>query len=383
MNIAFCLFKYFPYGGLQRDFLRIATYCYNHGYKITVYTMSWQEYGEDKKNKNYIDYKEIFNIKIIPKKYKTNHYNNLYFSNYIEQDLKNNNIKYDLIIGFNKIANLDLYYCADSCYLARIDEQKKGIVKLLYKLSNRYKILKQLESMVFDNNKTKVLFLSEAEKNNYLKYYDFNQNNLYILPPNIDKNRFNINNYLNNNLYNKKDNKTKILLSVGSGFKTKGVDRSIRLIKYLVNNNIDNIKLIIIGQDNPSKFISLSKRLGVEHKVEFLSGRDNIAEYMSQAELLLHPAYRENTGTVILEAIIMGLPVVASEICGYSKYITKSRCGVVIPDKFNQDVYNNTVYNLLTNTDLFNMQQKGLEFRKKADIYNADKMILDIIQNKQ
>jgi len=27
MQLAFCLYKYFPYGGLQRNFLRIALAC--------------------------------------------------------------------------------------------------------------------------------------------------------------------------------------------------------------------------------------------------------------------------------------------------------------------------------------------------------------------
>ena len=42
MKLAFVLFKYFPYGGLQRDMLRIAAACQQLGYEIHVYTLSWQ-----------------------------------------------------------------------------------------------------------------------------------------------------------------------------------------------------------------------------------------------------------------------------------------------------------------------------------------------------
>lgn len=41
MNLAFCLYKYFPFGGLQRDFLRIATECQSRGHHVRVYTQSW------------------------------------------------------------------------------------------------------------------------------------------------------------------------------------------------------------------------------------------------------------------------------------------------------------------------------------------------------
>ena len=42
MQLAFCLYKYFPYGGLQRDFLRIALVCQARGHAIRVYTLDWQ-----------------------------------------------------------------------------------------------------------------------------------------------------------------------------------------------------------------------------------------------------------------------------------------------------------------------------------------------------
>ena len=42
MKVALCLFKYFPYGGLQRDFLRIAKELKARGHEIRVYVQSWQ-----------------------------------------------------------------------------------------------------------------------------------------------------------------------------------------------------------------------------------------------------------------------------------------------------------------------------------------------------
>ena len=42
MKLAFVLFKYFPYGGLQRDMVCMAAACQELGYEIHVYTLSWQ-----------------------------------------------------------------------------------------------------------------------------------------------------------------------------------------------------------------------------------------------------------------------------------------------------------------------------------------------------
>ncbi len=42
MIVAFCLYKYFPFGGLQRDFMRIAQTVAARGQQVRVYTQSWE-----------------------------------------------------------------------------------------------------------------------------------------------------------------------------------------------------------------------------------------------------------------------------------------------------------------------------------------------------
>ena len=41
MKLACIMFKYFPYGGLQRDFMRIAGIAIAEGDSIDVYTLEW------------------------------------------------------------------------------------------------------------------------------------------------------------------------------------------------------------------------------------------------------------------------------------------------------------------------------------------------------
>ena len=62
MKLAFALFKYFPYGGLERDFLRIAKECQSRGHEISVYSFIWE--GE---------VPDGFNLTLIPVKGFSNH----------------------------------------------------------------------------------------------------------------------------------------------------------------------------------------------------------------------------------------------------------------------------------------------------------------------
>ncbi|MBP9721978.1 MAG: glycosyltransferase family 4 protein [Gammaproteobacteria bacterium] len=391
MKIAFCLFRYFPYGGLQRDFLRLAKLFVSKGHQLTVYTMKWEEKWERSK---------IDNIKIniikLPIYSLTNHDRAIRFSKVLQRIFKAE--AYDLIIGFNKMPGLDYYYCADSCYVTKVDAQKARHIKLFYSLTSRYKKFKFLEESVFDpQNNTKILFLSRQEQINYQNYYGTQSERCFLLPPNIDKARFQLadltditeKSKLKQDLIQEVglDNisqNNKWLLMVGSGFKTKGVARSIRLVKHLVDLNL-KVNLIIIGQDNPSDFIKLATELNINNFINFLPGRDDIANFMNAADLLVHPAYRENTGTVILESIIMGLPVVASGTCGYAEYINQSGCGKVIDEPFVQESFNQNVYQLLNDNNqlLSGMRKNGLEFRETAEIYHADDKILEIIDQNE
>lgn len=376
MRIAFCLFKYFPYGGLQRDFLRIAELCQSNGHQIIVYCMQWQ--GE---------IPEGFDVNIIPNKSCTNHGKAEQFASDVRCLLSKKPA--DIVVGFNKMPGLDIYYCADSCYTTKVAEQKQGFIKLFYGLTRRYKTYKSLEDAVFNKDlNTKILFISEQEQENYKKAYSTHSSRCYLLPPHINKKRFTP--VLD--LFSKAKIKQEYaellnldinnpwLLMVGSGFKTKGVDRSILALKYLLDNNIQ-ANLIVIGQDDASYFQKLAQKLGIAESIRFLGGRDDIARFMAVASLQLHPAYRENTGTVILEAIIMGLPVIASGICGYAKYIDQSGCGAVITEPFAQKNFNQIVYKILSENKTSELSHKGLIFREKADIYDADSKIIDIIEN--
>ena len=53
-NSFFAYLSIFPFGGLQRDFMRIAKLCSERGHDITVYTMEWEG-----------DKPEQFNVKVI------------------------------------------------------------------------------------------------------------------------------------------------------------------------------------------------------------------------------------------------------------------------------------------------------------------------------
>jgi UDP-glucose:(heptosyl)LPS alpha-1,3-glucosyltransferase len=103
MQLAFVLYKYFPFGGLQRDFMRIALECQKRGHQIRVYTLIWEG-----------DIPPGFEVLVAPVKAFFNHRRNEKLSAWMAADLAKRPV--DRLIGFNKMPGLDVYYAADGCF---------------------------------------------------------------------------------------------------------------------------------------------------------------------------------------------------------------------------------------------------------------------------
>src|SRR5690606_29314828 len=132
MELAFCLYKYFPFGGLQRDFLRIAQACRARGHAVRVYTLEWE--GERP---------EGIEVNIVPARALTNPKRYRRFSDLVTLDLAARPV--DRIVGFNKMPGLDVYYAADPCYAEKAATRRGW----LYRLSGRYRHFSAYERAVF------------------------------------------------------------------------------------------------------------------------------------------------------------------------------------------------------------------------------------------
>jgi UDP-glucose:(heptosyl)LPS alpha-1,3-glucosyltransferase len=171
-----------------------------------------------------------------------------------------------------------------------------------------------------------------------------------------------------------------LLVQIGSGFKTKGVDRSLKALAALPAELKKRTRLLVIGQDDPKVFQLQSATLGLGNNVQFLKGRSDIPRFLLGADLLIHPAYNENTGTVLLEALVAGLPVLVSKVCGYAHYIAEADSGLVLDEPFEQAQLNEYLSRMLTDTaQRTAWSRNGLAFAETADLYSMPQYAADVI----
>lgn len=368
MQLAFVLYKYFPFGGLQRDFLRIALECQRRGHAIRVYCLIWE--GEVPPG---------FEVRIAPVRALFNHRRNERFSAWLRDDLARRPA--DRVIGFNKMPGLDVYYAADPCF----EDKAQTLRSPLYRKWGRYKHFAEYERAVFaPESRTEILTISELQQPLFVKHYGTPAERFHLLPPGIAADRRAPADAGRGRAEFRREfalaDDELLLLQIGSGFKTKGLDRSLKALAALPRELKKRTRLIAIGQDDPRPFLLQSTALGLSEQVQILRGRSDIPRFLLGADLLIHPAYNENTGTVLLEALVSGLPVLVTEVCGYARYIAEADCGRVLSGPFRQEALDRLLAEMLTDApQRAAWGRNGLAFAETADLYSLPQRAADLI----
>lgn len=368
MIVAFCLYKYFPFGGLQRDFMRIAQTVAERGHQVRVYTQSWQ--GECPAE---------FELIVVPVRKRTNHGRNAEYYEWVKAHLAQHPVA--RVVGFNKMPDLDIYYAADVCYAEKV-AQEKGF---FYRLTSRYRHYAAYERATFEQGKkTQLLMLTDKQIADFQRHYHTEPERFHILPPGIYPDRKYSQQIPDSRRVYREKNRIgedqNFVLQVGSDFNRKGVARTIEAIAALPDTLRQNTLLFVVGQDKPGPFAALAAKLGIKENVHFFAGRSDVAELMAAADLLVHPAKQEAAGIVLLEAVAAGLPVIVTEVCGYAPYIADARCGVVINEPFSQAALNKTLADALgTPSCLSEWAANARHYADTKDLYSLPEKVADMI----
>jgi len=376
LKFAFLIFKYFPYGGLQRDMLRIATQLSILGHSVDVFTMSWVG---DAPAAN-------INIRLVPAKGLLNHRRYSDFIRAAQAQIADG--RYDLVVGFNRMPGLDAYFAADPCFVEKAHNQRNFI----YRLSGRYRWFAGCERAIFSpNSLTEILLLAEREKVSFQQWYRTPDERFHMLPPYLSVERMALQDKAQMRQRLRRefgfDDDDLVLLLVGSGFRTKGLDRAIDSVAALPAAVRAKTRLVAVGQDNPKVFKRLVLERGLKVNVRICAGRDDIPQLMQGADLLIHPARRELAGHVLLEAMASGLPILATDVCGYSSHIEKAQAGKLVKTPFRQADLNAALVEMLNAQERHVWSGNGLHYAQSLIAENDGsaeaRILINLAQRKQ
>jgi len=115
--------------------------------------------------------------------------------------------------------------------------------------------------------------------------------------------------------------------------------------------------------------------------VRLLGGRPDVDRFYEAADFLLHPAYSESAGKVLLEALTHGLPVLTTDTCGYGFHIERANGGIELKSPFTQANLNSTLKTFITDDAQREVWSKSaLSYAENEDLYSCHQTAAEIIE---
>lgn len=175
---------------------------------------------------------------------------------------------------------------------------------------------------------------------------------------------------------NKIEDKTLVGLTVAELHPRKGIHILLHAIQLLIKElpeNKRNIRFAIAG-DGPQKEIleTLIKKRNLEEYVTLLGRQKKIPHLMKSADFFVLPSVREAFGLVNLEAMISGLPVIATRAGGIPEIIEDDKTGLLVATE-NATALKDAIKKLISSKAL----RTKLAANGKAEVtktFNAEKM---------
>ena len=239
---------------------------------------------------------------------------------------------FDRTVAFHAIPGFDLVFCADP---------SRSRPPAPRSLMPRYRTYARLEREALGPaGRSLALCLSSAQRDAFVRNNQTPAERLVLLPPTVDR------------LASDPDvatptardearsrlglgGATAVWLWMGLQPKTKGLDRAFAALAAA-----PSARLVVTGLDPASRpggpARAEARRLGVDARVAWLGfcSPQQLRHAKAAADLLLHPSRADVTGTVILEAMASGLPVITTAVCGYGEHVIAADAGVVLPEPF-------------------------------------------------
>jgi glycosyltransferase involved in cell wall biosynthesis len=142
------------------------------------------------------------------------------------------------------------------------------------------------------------------------------------------------------------------LLYVGSLEARKGLDVLLEALKLVVQAKPKTV-LTVIGGGTQSPYQQLCEHLQITRNVQFLGFQSagQIAKHHLESQMFILPSGNENSPNTLAEAMVSGLPVIATAVGGIPSMVEHGRTGWLVPPR-NPAELANAILQLLSDPEL-------------------------------
>ena len=192
-----------------------------------------------------------------------------------------------------------------------------------------YIVLERLTACITD----KIIALTEQEKKDHLHFRIAFEDKFSIVHSGISLDRFS-NTSIDPAAMKKKLEIPEGNLVVGTTgrlTRIKGHRYLIEAAARIVDARPDTTFVFLGDGELLDELKNMASRLGIEENVKFPGWRPDVAEVMSIFDVFVLPSLNEGMGRVLVEAMALGKPIVASDVGGISDLVIHDRNGYLVP----------------------------------------------------
>ena len=121
----------------------------------------------------------------------------------------------------------------------------------------------------------------------------------------------------------------RVVLAICRLERQKGLDVAVRALATVRSRHPD-VELVVLG-DGPERAALASLARDCSVPVHLLGRVADVAAWLRRAAVLVHPVRWEGFGLAVLEAMVAGVPVVASRVSSLPELVADGKTGVLVP----------------------------------------------------
>jgi UDP-glucose:(heptosyl)LPS alpha-1,3-glucosyltransferase len=192
-----------------------------------------------------------------------------------------------------------------------------------------------IERRQFENRRLKrIIVFSEQLKRDLHRHYGIPPDRVVTIPNGVDANRFHprlrgVHRERVRKDLGLSDHDIAVLFVASGNFENRGLPNLLSAVSHRPDHRV---KLIVVGGDRLGPYRDQARTLGIEDRVIFLPFTERLEELHTGADALVFPSYYDTFGSVPMEAMASGLPVVVTAWCGMSELITDGVDGLILKD---------------------------------------------------
>ncbi|MCM3197154.1 glycosyltransferase family 4 protein [Priestia megaterium] len=172
-------------------------------------------------------------------------------------------------------------------------------------------------------------------------------------------------------------NNKKVILYTGRIVHLKGMSyliEALGLLKHIRND----WECWILGEgDMEIPLQQKCKDFGIENDVKFLGVSNSVSHFLEKVDIFVLPSLQDNQPYSVMEAQLMGVPVIVSDAGGLPEMVINGEDGLVVAAGNSQQLYERFKY--LLENDLIRKQLGSCAKEKAQNYWSMNKMVNNVL----